>query len=108
MALSGMDVEAVRALARQLDDAAEQLESLGSSLSASFDSVDWQGPDADAARAAWEAHHRPLLGAAGVRLRDGAQVLSQQADEQVAASEAAAGALAGPTGTSSPRPPEPP
>ncbi len=46
MALSGMDVEAVRALARQLDDAAGQLESLGSSLSASLNSVAWQGPDA--------------------------------------------------------------
>ncbi len=96
MSLTGMDIEAARALARQFDDAAGQLETLSSTLSVSLSSIEWVGPDADTARANWEGHHGPLLAAAGTRLRDGAQALYEQIAEQVAASEAGASAPGAP------------
>lgn len=91
MNLIGMDIEAVRTLARQLDDAAGQLEAMISSLTASLSALEWTGPDADFARTDWEAQHEPLLRSAGGRLRDCAQALLAQADEQVAVSEVRGG-----------------
>ncbi len=86
MGLSGMNIEAVRALARQLDDAAGQLETLSSTLSVSLSSVEWVGPDADTARADWEGHHGAALAAASAKLAEAAQALQVNVEQQLTAS----------------------
>lgn len=105
MSISGMDVEAVRSLAYQLDDTAGRLDALGADLSASLYGVQWEGADATAARGDWEAFHGPLLNTAAIHLREGAQALYRQADEQLKVSEA--GTDAGGASASASRPPTP-
>lgn len=91
MALVGADVEALRALARTLSQAAERLEAMTSSLNGALSRVQWVGQDAERFRADWQQLSRAQVTAAATALRDAAQALQRNALEQEQASAATAG-----------------
>jgi hypothetical protein len=79
-----MDVEETRAMARQVEDAAGDVEQVAQELTAALEQVDWTGPDADRFRAMWHAELLPSLGQARDAIRD----LDSRARADAAAQEA--------------------
>lgn len=55
MALTGMDVEAVRTLGTQMETNAGDIENLVTTLTGQVDGVEWQGPDREQFLADWQA-----------------------------------------------------
>lgn len=88
MALSGLDIEAIRAVARQLADGAANLDYLGVSLQNQLQATPWDGPDAANFREQWEVRHKVSLTGAAGQLRDAGQQLLKEADEQSVATGA--------------------
>lgn len=83
----GADVEALRASARQLADAAHELLSANIRLTHRVYDVRWNGPDAAGFRAAWESEYSPQLSQVSAALnRAAAEVLEQAADQERASS----------------------
>lgn len=60
-ALKGMNVEEVRAMARQLHDAADEITRIQEELTRGLEDVDWTGPDADRFRGQWAGEMIPAL-----------------------------------------------
>ena len=96
----GADVAQLRALAAQFSQAADQLDrgrlQVGDGIRVSA----WVGPFAASFRLRWDSEHSLRIAAAARRLRDGAQVLRSNADEQDRASAAESGG-GRPSGTGS-------
>lgn len=92
----GADVAELRTLASFLDQNAERLQVLSRDLGRRVESsCSWSGPDADRFRSDWPGSVASPLRSASERLRDSAQALRRNADEQENASGAeAAGARA--------------
>lgn len=83
----GADVEALRASARHLADAAHELLSANIRLTHRVYDVRWNGPDAAGFRAAWESEYSPQLSQVSAALnRAAAEVLEQAADQERASS----------------------
>lgn len=82
MAVKGMDVEAGRTSASTLDKGAEQLDGLTTQLTASLTGFDWLGPDADRTRSDWESNNAKQLKMASDALRQFAELIRRQAQEQ--------------------------
>src|SRR3712207_4799899 len=95
MALAGMDIAAVRALASQLDVGGQELETIRTSVRLSLYAAPWQGSDAVAFRDAWECRHVPVLTSAASLLRETADRLRREVDEQVIASDPGGAAAVG-------------
>lgn len=102
MAIVGADVEQLRALARQMREKAEHLESsIARPLSRSIDTSPWKGADAEAFRQQWQADLASKIRQVVTALREAADRASRNAEEQDKASSAASGASAAHAGTSS-------
>lgn len=102
MAIVGADVEQLRALARQMREKAEHLESsIARPLSRSIDTSPWKGADAEAFRQQWQADLASKIRQVVTALREAADKASRNAEEQDKASSATSGTSAAHAGTSS-------
>jgi uncharacterized protein YukE len=98
----GADVDQLRKLAKQFDTAADNLNTLTSTLTSSINQTQaWQGPDATGFRSDWNGTHTSQLKAAIAALHAGSTGLTKNADEQNAASADAIGS-SGPGGSRGP------
>ena len=82
MSTVGMDIQAVRTLAKLLAAKADEIESIANSLSSKLHSVDWKGHDADQFRDAWNSGHRSQLMHVASSLRDTSNVANRNASDQ--------------------------
>lgn len=86
----GADIEALRASARELADAAHTLLTCSIRLTARVWDVRWNGPDAARFRVAWEEEYAPQLGLVCRALNQAATEIAEQAADQERASSATA------------------
>lgn len=92
----GADVEQLRALAARLEQGAQGLDDAARSLGQQvMTATAWQGRDADGFRSEWGGSHRSRITAAAGGLRQAAQAVRRNADEQDGASRAGGGAAGG-------------
>ena len=83
MAIVGADVEQLHALARQFREKADQLESnVARSLSQNVASSPWKGTDAETFRQNWQTDLSPKIQQVVASLRDAADSVDRNADEQ--------------------------
>ncbi|HEX6359209.1 hypothetical protein [Actinophytocola sp.] len=88
MAFIGMDVEAVRTLAGQLNSKADEIDTITSTLTSQLSTTQWEGTDAGTFRANWTSTHVTQLMTVANALRDAATNAIRNADEQSTASSA--------------------
>ncbi len=86
MAIIGMDIEAVRQLAGQMDAQAEQIAQLEAGLTQAIESTEWVGPDRDRFVGDWQGNHAAQLRAVAQSLRDAATAARNNAQQQADAS----------------------
>ncbi len=99
MGFYGADIGELRALAQSLTTGSESLETTRSTLDATVSGARWAGPDGDELRGRWSAELGPALVAAATTLRDAADTVRKNADQQeTASSDGAGGAPGGPGG----------
>lgn len=82
----GMDVEAVRSFATQLNSDAGEIDNLITKLSGQLSTVHWVGNDASRFTSDWDSSYRPQLQAVSNALRDAANVANANATQQEQAS----------------------
>jgi uncharacterized protein YukE len=82
MAFIGMDVDAVRNLANQLNSKADEIDTIMNTLSSQLDGTQWVGTDADGFRSDWQGTHRAQLSAVAGALRDAATQATGNASQQ--------------------------
>ncbi len=85
--LSGMDVEQVRRLARQLEREANTIEAAVSSLTPRVESAPWKGTDRDHFVSEWSGHHHRRLRDVVDGLRSAARHARDHADQQARISD---------------------
>ena len=95
-AMTGADASALRALAAQMSSSAGRLDAIRQGIRSRLYSVHWDGPDGANFRRMWDGQHVPLLSAVAEGLRDSAERLLADADQQEAASGAGAGGFVDP------------
>ncbi|MEU0880528.1 hypothetical protein ABZ345_18145 [Lentzea sp. NPDC005914] len=84
----GMDPEAVRTLARQLELKAGEIDTIASTLSSQIDGTTWLGRDADGFRSDWSGTYRTQLAAVSTALREASTRAANNAVQQEEASRA--------------------
>ncbi len=82
MALWGLDVQQVRTLSTQLNQKAEEIEGILSTLTNTLGSTQWEGPDATAFRNEWSSTHTAALRQVINALRDASSKAQQNAAAQ--------------------------
>lgn len=82
MQMSGMEIAAIRQLARLMDQRAETLESGVRRLTQRVQSLEWAGADRERFVGEWTSNHGPKLAAAAAGLRDAAERARRHANEQ--------------------------
>jgi hypothetical protein len=87
----GADISQLRALAKAMAQHSDKVGALSTELGQLLSRAPWEGRDAAAFRAAWHSEHRPTLQRVAAGLRDQAQELTRNADQQDRASAGAAG-----------------
>jgi len=86
MAFTGMNIEAVRNMARQMEQAAAEVEQIATRLTGLLENTEWVGTDATNFRAEWQGTHAPNARQMCERLRMVGQEAERNAQEQEAAS----------------------
>lgn len=100
MALTGADVQQLRDTAARLTQGAESLETSAKTLTSMVANVaTWRGPDADRFRSDWHGNSVPTISSITAQLRDAANTLKRNADQQEGASAAAGAGSAGSVST---------
>lgn len=82
MSSVGMDIQAVRQLAKVLAAKADEIEGIANALTHQLGNVDWKGGDADRFRGEWNSGHRSQLMHVASSLRDTSSVANRNATEQ--------------------------
>jgi uncharacterized protein YukE len=82
----GMDVTEVRGLATQLDQKAEEIEQIISTIGSKLTSTPWTGPDATKFRSEWDGSLTTQLRQVATVLRDTATNARNNASQQEQAS----------------------
>ena len=95
-AMTGADAPALRALAAQMSQSAGRLDAIRQGIRGRLYSVHWDGPDGANFRRMWDGQHVPLLAAVAEGLRNSAERLLAEADQQESASGSGAGGAVGP------------
>lgn len=96
MTVTGADPEQLRATATQFSQAADQLQGSLKGLSSYVSNASfWRGPDSERFRSEWSGQSVFSINAAVTALRNGAEVLRRNADEQDDASRADRGGGSG-------------
>lgn len=78
----GMNVEEVRALATQLQQAAEQVKQITSTLTSKLGSTTWVGPDQARFKGDWEGTHSSNLRNVAEALQQASTAANNNAQEQ--------------------------
>jgi hypothetical protein len=86
MALTGMDVEAVRLLASQLSAKADEIDTIANALTTQLGNVQWLGMDADTFRGDWNTSYHTQLQTVSSALRDASTRATNNAAQQEQAS----------------------
>ena len=86
MTISGMDIEQVRRMARQMNKEAEAIEHAITMLTPRIEGAPWRGDDRNNFVGDWSRGHVPRLRNVVNGLRDAARLANRQADEQMRAS----------------------
>jgi hypothetical protein len=92
--LYGANVAELRQLASKMRAAGQKLEGERRAFSARIAGTSWPGPDGDRFRQDWKADHSRTLGAAVLFLKQAADELVRQANEQESASSGSGGSIA--------------
>jgi hypothetical protein len=87
MAVWGLDIEQVRLLGSQLQQKAEEIDGILSTLTNALDGTQWLGPDATAFRGEWSGQHSAALRQVSSALRDASSKASTNAQQQESASQ---------------------
>lgn len=82
----GADPEELRNLAKHMDNSAEQLDGTRADLLSNFQRVRWVGEDANRAKGEFRASHAKKIQQATSMLRETADLVRKQAQEQTQAS----------------------
>lgn len=82
----GMIVEEVRRLAKQLQDASDEISRIEQELTTGLGEVDWTGPDADRFRSTWESETIPSLQDVSTEIADLSTTADRNASDQEKAS----------------------
>ncbi len=82
MAMKGMDVEAGRQSAQQINQGAQELEALTGRLQTSIEGFEWVGPDAERTRQSWQSDYRTMLAQVSTSLQEFSTLITNQASEQ--------------------------
>lgn len=86
MAFVGMDIEAVRQLATQMDSKASSIDSIANTLNSLLGNTEWVGSDATNFRSDWNSIHMASLRNVSQALKDAATAARNNATEQENAS----------------------
>lgn len=86
MALIGMDVEAVRGLAQQLQQKGQEINEIANTLTQQLSSAQWIGTDATRFRDDWNSQHAKNLHQVAEALRNAGQAATANAQQQEDAS----------------------
>lgn len=86
MAFVGMDIEAVRQLATQMNNKATVIDNLASTLNNMLNNTEWTGSDATNFRSNWSSTHMTSLRNVSQALKDAAAAARTNATEQDTAS----------------------
>ncbi len=78
----GNSPEQMRQLAGQIQQTAEQLNTIGTGLASSVEGVAWLGSDADAFKTQWWPEFQGQLNALSAQLNDKSTEVNRQAEEQ--------------------------
>lgn len=92
--LYGADIAELRQLASRMRSAGLKLEGQRHTFSARIAGAPWHGPDGDRFRQDWDTDHSRTLGAAALFLKQAAEELVRQANEQETASAGSGGSIA--------------
>lgn len=87
MAMVGMDIGAVKALATRMRSTADEITSTVDGLKSALDGTEWKGADRDKFSAAWDGE-APKLKKIAADLQQTAEHLDREAQQQEAASGA--------------------
>ena len=82
MTMKGMDIEAGRQSATQIQQGSSELEQLTNTLTQSLEGFQWIGPDADRTRQTWQSEHRTALTNISQALQEFSTLINNQAQEQ--------------------------
>lgn len=82
MAVKGMDVEAGRQSANQINQGAGELEALTGRLTQSIQGFEWHGPDAERTRNQWSSEYVTMLRQVQTQLQEFSTLINQQATDQ--------------------------
>lgn len=85
-ATKGMAVDEVRKMAKQLADAAEEIDRIKEELTNGLEEVDWTGPDADRFRSQWQGEMVPALQSISQAVGELGTTAESNASQQDAAS----------------------
>lgn len=83
---TGMDIQAVRNLAQQLQQKAGEIDSLRQQLTGQLDSTPWVGADRERFHSDWTGQYSTALNQVAEGLRDASARATQNANEQEQAS----------------------
>lgn len=78
----GMDINAVRQLANQLGQKAQEIETLSAQLTTVLDNTEWMGPDATTFRNDWQSQHLTNLRNVANALKEAQNRANANAQEQ--------------------------
>lgn len=87
MAVWGLDVQQVQQLSVQLNQKAQEIESILQSLTAALNGTQWVGPDATRFRNDWSGAHTSALKQVANALTDASNRAKQNAQQQLNASD---------------------
>ena len=82
MSLKGMDTDAVRQLATQMNSAKDQIQHLQQQLTTQLQNVNWIGPDREQFVSDWQGQHVPSLQNIISAIEAAATRATQNASEQ--------------------------
>lgn len=80
--MTGMEISAIRSLARTMDDRADEVDRLVATTTAEVQGLNWRGADRERFVAAWDNQHVGQLRRLAAGLRDAAERARRKAAEQ--------------------------
>ncbi len=86
MAMYGMDIDEVRQLSTQLQQASSDIHTIVSQLTSKLTGTTWLGPDRQKFEGDWQSHHVTALNNVSTALQDASTLASQNAQQQETAS----------------------
>ena len=82
----GMDIDEVRQLSTQLQQASSDIHTIVSQLTSKLTGTTWLGPDRQKFEGDWQSHHVTALNNVSTALQDASTLASQNAQQQETAS----------------------